>query len=239
MIKHLHALTLAAALGAAHSSAATLITNPVADTTLNENAPNNNMGGHLTIHAGSSNGGTDRRALVAFDLSSIPSGATITSASLQLTIFNGSVDVGSTYGLHPMLTSWVEGNKAGNNGAAASAGEATWNTSGTSAWGAPGGSAGADYIASSSASTAVTGLGDYTFTSAGLASDVQGWIDGGPNNGWILISESEGTGGTARRFGSRDSNSPPILTIEYIPEPSATLLVAFGSMGLLLRRRTR
>ena len=63
----------------------------------------------------------------------------------------------------------------------------------------------------------MSALGDYTFPStASLVADVQSWIDSpDSNHGWILISQSEDVSRTARRFGSRESSSPPVLTVEF------------------------
>jgi len=54
-----------------------------------------------------------------------------------------------------------------------------------------------------------------------LVADVQFWADHPDQNyGWIVISESESTPYTARRFGSReDPPNAPTLQLEYIPQP--------------------
>jgi len=108
------------------------------DTTLNQSNPDNNMGGHDNVHSGTTNGGGKRRGLFAFDLSSIPALATINSVTLTLTVPSGNTANPSTFNLHRLLTPWTEGNKTGNNGAAATAGESTWNTAGPAAWATPG-----------------------------------------------------------------------------------------------------
>src|SRR4029077_3503847 len=103
-----------------------------------------------------------------------------------------------------------------------STGEATWNmrfAPGT-AWSVPGAASPTDYLAQESASTSVKGGGTYTFASTtNLLADVQFWLDHPTNNfGWIMISHSESTAATARRFGSREnSGSAPALTVVFTP----------------------
>jgi hypothetical protein len=65
----------------------------------------------------------------------------------------------------------------------------------------------------------VQGSGTYTFASTNLVADVQFWLDHPTNNfGWIMISHSESTMATARRFGSReDSRNAPALTVVFTP----------------------
>src|SRR5512136_209316 len=58
----------------------------VADTFIDSAAPDNNAGANPWFDAGTDGTGGVRRGLLRFDLSAIPAGATITSATLQLTI---------------------------------------------------------------------------------------------------------------------------------------------------------
>lgn len=113
------------------------------DTFLIENNADNNAEGHTHNSSGTTeiNPGSvsPRRALYQFDLSAIAAGSTINSVTFTLGVVktpsSGSVD--SAFGLHRALTSWGEGTQIGNNGAAAQAGDATWNSAqhGTLAWG--------------------------------------------------------------------------------------------------------
>jgi hypothetical protein len=69
---------------------------------------------------------------------------------------------------------------------------------------------------------AVFGVRDYTFfSSTQMVADVQFWLQNPESNfGWILISESEDSNLTARRFASReDAESTPLLEIEFAPPP--------------------
>ena len=160
-----------------------------------------------------------RRALMRFDLSSVPAGATVTSSSVTMQVTKTSFATSGDFGfsLHQLTRDWGEGGSLGTGtGALAQPGEATWNQAmaGSVAWTTPGG----DFISPASASRLVGGLGSYTWSSAGLASDVQGWI-GSPssNMGWILIGDE--TSASAKVFGSREAGTigdRPTLVLEYL-----------------------
>ena len=108
------------------------------DTFINSGNPGNNAGGTGWLDAGRDGAGGIRRGLLRFDLSSIPAGSTVTSATLQLSVVKvpGSGPVNSTFDLFRLLASWRQGNKGGNNGAPATTGEPTWNARmlGTANW---------------------------------------------------------------------------------------------------------
>ena len=55
-----------------------------------------------------------------------------------------------------------------------------------------------------------------------MTADVQSWLDTPASNfGWIVVGV-EGTAGTAKRFDTRESTTPPVLTIDYTaPAPPA------------------
>lgn len=215
-----------------------------ADTTLNEASPGNNMGGNSQILAGTDNGGRDRRGILRFDVvSALPAGAVIDSASLTLSANFANIHA-ATYSLHRVLVPWGEGTGAGSSGQAAISGDATWNSAqhGITAWAAPGGAAGSDYVALGSSTVAVENPGTYDFMN--LAADVQSMFDSpGTNFGWMLISGSEGTPGTGRQFESRETvaDTPPVLSVSYsiVPEPSGLALVATGAAAIIASRWRR
>ena len=200
----------------------------VADTFIISSAPDNNAGGDTGNTAGRDNVSGVRRALFRFDLSGIPSGSTITSAELQLRVVKvppGSVN--SSFEIHRLLAAWEEGTKTssfpGNNGAAASANETTWNSRrhGTAAWTSPG--ALDDVVATASAATPVAGVGLYSWTGADVTGDVQAWVDQPSSNfGWLVKSDDEATAKTVRDLGSRESTSPPLLIVGFSPPAPPT-----------------
>jgi hypothetical protein len=186
--------------------------------------------------------GLRRRALVRFDLSGIPAGATITNVTLTLHMSmaaGGATDVSA----FRVLSDWGEGASvaAGNGGAGAPAatGDATWLHTffNTSLWATPGG----DFAASSSATTSVNGVASYNWSSAGLLGDVQQWISTPSSNfGWILRGDEVALS-TSKRFDTRENTTAsfrPALTIDYIPLPApGAMTVLLG--GLLLQPRRR
>ena len=89
-----------------------------ADTFLHSGAPGNNAGGHPWFDAGTDGVGGVRRGLLRFNLGAIPAGATIDSASLQLTVIKvpGGGGVDSTFELFRLQANWGEGNKPGSGG---------------------------------------------------------------------------------------------------------------------------
>ncbi len=211
---------------------------PVADTTLFEHDPINNLGASSTLVVGTTAGvgasPARSRALLKFDVAaSIPTNAAVNSVTLTVKVNkmpNPKVD--SIFDLRRMLQSWNEGKKSGNVGSAAGVGETTWrdrlhasSTANATLWTSPGGGTNTDFSAVVSASTMVRGLATYTFESTPeLVADVQTWLqDTNSNQGWIMMSQSEKTARTARRMASREggANNRPSLAVEFtIPTTS-------------------
>ena len=215
-------LLVCAAVGKAE-----LVTNlrPVADTSLLESNPDNNLGGLSAIPAGTTQQGKSR-ALFRFDLTTIPAGGLVTTAELTVVaVTQNSQHQSSVFALNRLLRDWGEGiGSLSNAGDPATTNAATWNNRFYPAtlWGAPGSASGLDYAAGFSAATFIDALTNYTFGStASMVADVQSWLDHPETNfGWILISQSEGTSFTVRRFASReDAVRSPVLTVHYISPP--------------------
>jgi len=202
------------------------ITNiPVADTTLFETAPDNNLGAS-TLAAGTTRGGLRARALIQFDLRSIPTNAVIQLAALSLTVVRTpQPGVASVFNLRRISQPWGEGSQNGNNGGSARTNETTWNMrfAPSTPWSSPGGSAPADFSATVSATASIGETGTYTFSSTpALVADVQAWtMNPAANFGWILMDEHEELLLTARRFGSReDPVRAPFLAVQFtLPQP--------------------
>jgi hypothetical protein len=220
----------------AFARGATLVVPASEDTTLFEFNPTFNLGTAL-LGAGAINqpspdtGAPARmRALLRFDLSAIPTGSTITSAQVRVTVVRvpGAIDPpASAFELHRVLKPWGEGTKGG---ALAGDGEATWVAPKHPgpAWGAPGGAADTDASPAISSSVTIDGLGTYTFASTpALTADVQNWLNNPASNfGWMMRSVAENLQQSARRFGNRESGAnTPTLTIGYnLPPPELRIL---------------
>lgn len=214
-----------ATLSLSQLGADVIMLGPIADTTLNEQNTNGNMGGYDFVAAGVDGTGNRRRGLLQFDLAGqIPDGATVNSAELILTV-DGTGQTGnpSMFDLFRMLVQWEEGNKGSGlvgNGQPATEGESTWNNRQhpATAWAAPGGAAGVDYAATASSSVLVGGGGPVSWT--GLATDIEAWLNDPTGNfGWMLLSQSESdpaASRTARRFFSRTAMTGiPVLVIDF------------------------
>ncbi|MEZ4675901.1 MAG: DNRLRE domain-containing protein [Caldilineaceae bacterium] len=201
----------------------TVVLTPTKDNTLYENndgATSNGIGAFFFV--GKTAGGSIRRGLLAFDMAgSLPPGATVVSASVQLQMSKTSGGA-ATVGLHRALADWGEGTSdaSGNEGqgAAATTGDATWLHTfyDTALWPTPGG----DFAPTATASTSVDGVGFYTWASTpALVAEVQQWAETpAANFGWIVIGD-ESTNGTAKRFTARESSTAanrPQLTVVYM-----------------------
>ncbi len=200
---------------------------PVKDNTLYQYDPaegdlSNARGLHF--FAGETALGELRRGVLAFDIAgNVPAGSTITSVSLTLNMSRTPGSTPRAIELHVLLADWGEGTSQASGeegqGAPATPNDATWRHRfyDTIFWAAPGG----DFSPVASASQLVGDVGLYTWSSPQMAADVQLWLDNpGANFGWLVLGD-ESEIATTKRFDTRESNSPPVLTIEYIA-PRAT-----------------
>jgi hypothetical protein len=232
-------LILAAVLGGIAptlASATTININPSKDNTLYEFVPvdgdvSNGVGDHF--FAGMTNLGEIRRGVLAFDIAgSIPPGSTITSVSLSMNMSRTISDT-RTVELHKLLADWGEGTSDATGfegtGASATTNDATWRHRfyNTIFWTTQGG----DFSGTVSASQSVDDIGPYIWSSAQMVADVQSWLDNPASNfGWLVLGD-ESVSPTAKRFDTRESNSPPVLTIEYTGPASIMLRAAGFRMG--------
>ena len=78
-----------------------------------------------------------------------------------------------------------------------------------------------------SGSQSVGLAGQYTWSSPQMVADVQSWLDNPASNfGWLVLGD-ESAAATAKRFDTRESATPPVLTIQYVrtapgPRPRPT-----------------
>ena len=231
------------------SSAASLSLFPAADATLYEDATGRvaNGAGEF-LFAGRTNLATNpnRRSLLRFDLSGLPPGAVVTSASLRLHMV-AVVTSEALVNLHRVTSGWTAGpsDPIGNEaaGVPASAGDATWLHASFSSilWTASGG----DAVTSPSASVLIGTISVYhIWAGSGVLSDVQTWAaNPSVNFGWMLRTD-ETVPFTAKRFESGNSLNValrPLLTLEYsiVPEPAAAALLGTVALAAGSRRRPR
>jgi spore coat protein A, manganese oxidase len=162
-----------------------------------------------------------RRGLIAFNLSSIPAGSTINSATLTL-YMNKTRSGPQWVHLHRALANWGEGTSVGpgggGTGGSATTGSATWfhRFYPGEFWTTSGG----EFSPTSSGMTEVGEEGlYYSWTGAGLVADVQAWLNTPSGNfGWVLLG-NESTLQTAKRFASREASSSrrPRLVVDFTP----------------------
>jgi len=229
--KSLLALTLTAALSyTAASSVSAAIINifPIKDNTLYEYNPaegdlSNALGNHF--FTGTTGTGESRRGVLAFDIAgNIPPGSTIIAASLSMNMSRTVDGNARITELHKLLADWGEGTSHApgeeGSGAPATPNDATWRHRfyNTVFWTTQGG----DFSATVSASQSVGPVGPYTWSSAQMVADVQSWLNNPASNfGWLVLGD-ESTSPTAKRFDTRESASPPMLTIQYMPAATPT-----------------
>jgi hypothetical protein len=221
--KTLLAVMLMSAFGfSAYTSASAGIVNitPSKDNTLYEYDPaegDHSNGAGFHFFAGENGEGELRRGVLAFNVAgAIPPGSTITAVSLSLNMSMTPAGA-KTIELHKLLADWGEGTSHApmgeGDGAPATPNDATWRHRffDTVFWTMQGG----DFSAIVSASQSVGGVGQYTWSSIQMVADVQSWLDNPSSNfGWLVLGD-ESTIATAKRFDTRESASPPVLTIQY------------------------
>jgi hypothetical protein len=184
---------------------------PVADTFISEHfpGPNGDQPDMVIGTQGFLAGAAKDRGLIKFDFSEIPSGATINSVRLQVTVNRAPTSsTANSFNLHRVLRPWAEA-------------ESTWTVrlAPNQNWDVPGGAAGSDYSQTVSGTTLIGGFGGYTFPSTtGMVASVVAWMaDPSLNNGWLLKTADESISPSARRFDSRESATGPQLVVDFSP----------------------
>ena len=135
--------------------------------------------------------------------------------TLSMNMSMTALDTARVIELHKLLADWGEGTSqaTGKEGQGAP-NDATWRHRffdtifGTNDDG--------DFSATVSASQSVGPIGQYTWSSAQMIADVQSWPDNPASNfGWLVLGD-ESTILTSKRFDTRETANPPVLTIQYI-----------------------
>jgi hypothetical protein len=168
------------------------------DTWLNSDYPTTNYGTGVLAHLQYN---TQDRQLHQFNLSSIPSNATITSATLSFYVYQ--IDAGTpNVSCYRILKQWDEL-------------QATYNNRLTStAWGTPGLQSGTDYTATAIATSGnITTVGWANFN---VTSQVQSWVNGSQTNYGVMYKLST-TGHVRTRMSEyvTDTTQRPKLAISY------------------------
>jgi hypothetical protein len=253
-------LVLFGALCAVSSRADVIMLPASQDASIVAGNPNNSNGGGPCFFSGTDGNSSPHRALISFNLSSIPSGSTITSVQLTLTLAQvagsgggggGQIAKTATIGLYDLTRSWGEGTVESDafgiggtgQGDAANPGDATWNAAfyQQASWNSPGG----DHASAASESLFMNNNAAgtvYTYPSnAQLVADVQGWLNNPATNfGWELINADETSQRTFFAFFSREWHTftggnaaqEPVLQVTYTP-PTIVPVPAAAEWGTL------
>jgi hypothetical protein len=219
------------------ASATTININPIKDNTLYQFVAvdgDRSNGVGTRLFTGKTDQAEIRRGVLAFDIvGNIPAGSTITSVSLSMNMSRGFDNTVRIVELHKLLADWGEGTSDASGmegqGIAPTTNDATWRHRfyNTIFWTTQGG----DFSGTVSASQSVGAIGQYVWSSAQMVADVQSWLDNPSTNfGW-LVKGDESSSATAKRFDSRQSTSPPVLTIEYTAPATITLSALGRKVG--------
>ena len=161
-------------------------------------------------------GGTDSRGLIQFDVSSVPTGSTVSSATMRLfQEFNGQA-AGTTIDVFRNTSSWNENT-------------VTFNTRPTVAAGAV-------------SSLNIGDLTDHVFRTWDVTSVVQSWVNGSnPNFGLTLVKNpNQAAWPYLKSKEEPDASLRPVLTINLrsaaVPEPSSVAFLVSGGLGFLVVR---
>lgn len=165
-----------------------------ADSKLVENASSTNYGTDTYFETYPWTGASaTRRGLVAFDLSSIPSGSTITSATLKL-MTTSTYGNTRTIAAHRATSSWTEGTVTWSNFAAAFNGTAT-------------------------ATASVSWSGSHAVRTFDVTTDVAAFVAGTSSNyGWLIKDNGEDNSQAYWGFGTKENGTSanrPVLTVVY------------------------
>lgn len=175
------------------------------DTMLKANAATTNFGTDVDLEVGELTGNANfiRRVLIKFDLSTLPSDATINSATLSLRCVADLASSATTYRVYRLKRAWTETG-------------ATWNTyDGTNNWSTAGGFHADDCEQTDIGSRAFTATETLNeFKDFALTPTSKGALDLG--NGWLIKADTELNDGY--RFNSSDQATQanaPKLVIDY------------------------
>ena len=174
------------------------------DTRIKENSANTNYGTDINIEISDYGVGDTSNVLIEFDVSSIPAGSTIDSATLS--IYNPLLVGSFTMAIYRLLVSWTE---AG----------ATWNSrNGTNNWSTAGAQGSGTDHAKSATQSGVAASASSSWTNFTVTDDVQAFVDGTTNYGWVIDPDSAPSSDYALYWSSDYVDNTalrPKLVVEY------------------------
>jgi hypothetical protein len=193
-----------------------IVVNPVtvalaatADTYLSGGSKTSNYGTASSLIA---DGNPDFGALLKWDLSSIPAGSMLQTATLSVNVSGTSAD---TYEIYKLKRSWTEL-------------QATWNRAATGTnWQSAGaqGSLDRDSTVLGTVTATATGIRNVVLNAAGLAV-VQGWVNNPSTNFGFILQDYANTAKDDLVFSSKEATvaaNRPQLQVQYTPPSLASL----------------
>lgn len=198
------------------STAGSVTLNPITDTYIRSSAAARNFGSCATLQVNRTTGSPDR-SILQFDLSTIPSGATITADSLKVYKLSGTV----SYALnaHKVTSAWTEGASCNVNNVA------NWSQRQTAInWGLAGG----DYSPTIEGTVTPTTSNNLYFSMPLTPALISGWISvPSSNNGLLIKASSESGTSVPMTFNSRTAASnKPQLVVYYLSQPPCSAIPA-------------
>jgi hypothetical protein len=172
----------------------------------------------------------DRNVLIRFALEALPPGARVADAKLELYLEGGSGVTDGVLDLHAINRSWVEG--IYNNVNPATGEGVTYSEyDGGNLWTTPGGDYNAAIIGSITLPSMTPGWYGWN-----VGSQIQAWLDGAPNYGFLL-REGGGNAGDINFVSGDNTTMPefhPRLSVTLRCECGVSCLIPQGSGNLLL-----
>ncbi len=182
----------------------------IGDTYIKQDGASNNFGGSDPINIYSQTTNKNRRILIKFDLSPIPVGSTVSTATLKLKMTNAP---GTTrqYDVYRVTNSWDENT-------------VTWTNQPT--------------IAASLTSSVSSGTTNNVVLSWNVTSDVNAFLSGTANNGWLIRDNAEDStsantnqAGFASKENGTNSNRPQLSIDFSLATPANTAPASSGGFN--------
>jgi len=173
-----------------------------ADSRVKESSPTSTSGSDTYFEVNANIPGHIDRGMVKFDLSSIPSGSTITSAELSLYLGYTDAGAGTTriHNVHRITEDWTEEG-------------ASWNNRGPGNWSSAGGSFNTTPTASQTVNTT------YEFKTWAVITDVQAFVTGSSANyGWMIKDDEVSSTSDKWQYRTREYSTVtkrPKLVVTY------------------------
>lgn len=177
-----------------------------------------------------SSGGSNHRGLIEFNISSVPYGVKVLSATVELYDNGPDVTIDGVLGIYRITRDWIEG--TGDQTGATPADGASWDAyDGVAAWSTPGGDYDTQLIASSPVPDMLARWHNFDVTSL-----VSGWVNGTYPNYGMLIKAVSGSL-TKSHLSTSDETEVterPKLTINYACECGVPCMAPQGSGTVLM-----